>query len=256
MSVDPGLDEGQPVRMTTSNEGTGGFSMSKYTIISTLVLLALIGVGCGSSETTTTVTEQAEVETTTSSTTEDETTEETSSELPDCKGEFRDNGDEGKCVEAESGNVFKVANRSSKLGLQELDVSIETVETADVLNDVGLEKANGIYLIFGLSVTNKLDVPVPFAGSFAGDQVLYTTREGNSYTPDFDASNGGDTDSFVWQAEDIQPGNSQSGTVIFDVPKKAAKAVDSDGNLAVVNFSDADRRRARLPVGVIRTYEG
>lgn len=87
-------------------------------------------------------------------------------------------------------------------------------------------------------------------------QVYLTLGDGvqDVYTRHFDAANGQVEDSFVWQGDEIQPKMTQEGAVIFDIPRRAVGELDRTGNLRILNFSDVERNRARLPIGVIRTY--
>jgi|tagenome__1003787_1003787.scaffolds.fasta_scaffold20797758_4 hypothetical protein len=62
-------------------------------------------------------------------------------------------------------------------------------------------------------------------------------------------------DSFVWNNDEIQPGNSQTGTVIFDVPQRSVPRIGTSGNLSVVQFSDAGSDKAERTIGVIRLYK-
>lgn len=162
---------------------------------------------------------------------------------------------EGLC-QRESGDEYIVANRDSELDLKELKARIVDIETADVLTDVGVTRANGTFLIFTLDITNELPSPVQFSES--QEQTYFAigtnSRNGAVYTEDFDAENGGDEQSFAWQFEEIQPGTTQRGTVIFDVPPEAIQELEKTGNLGILNFSDADRARPRLPIGAFRTY--
>lgn len=169
----------------------------------------------------------------------------------DCGALRKDDFAEGKCELND--RTFKVVNSDSILELEELTVELLGTETADILTDVGVERPNGVFLIFTLAVTNELSQPVQFSAD--NSQTTYSAN-GNEYTEDFDASNGGDTNSFQWQFEDIQPGTTQTGTVIFDVPQEAVEGLEKDGNLSVLNFSDAEflAGRPKLPVGVFRTY--
>jgi len=164
---------------------------------------------------------------------------------------------EGKCIDGKS--KYVVVNRGSELQLPELDARLVSIDTAETLADVGVTRPDGVYVVLTLAITNRLTQPVAFDEN--QNQVTLSTsvgRDYNLYSEDFDAENGGDEDSFLWQSKEIQPDTTQTGTVIFDLPPKAVETLDKDGNVNVLNFSDAElfgSGRPRLPVGVFRTYE-
>jgi hypothetical protein len=76
------------------------------------------------------------------------------------------------------------------------------------------------------------------------------------FSEDFDAENM-PGDSFTWNDDEIQPGETRTGTVIFDVPDASLGELDRSGNVFVLNFSDAGStvEEAGTTVGVIRTYQ-
>lgn len=154
---------------------------------------------------------------------------------------------EGPCTD-EGGTKVKVVNRDTTLSLPELTVSYGGYTTAETLSSsVGTERADGVYVTIRLTITNKLPDPV----AFDPEQVaLYLADK--TFTPDFDADNM-PGDSFVWESDEIQPGNSRTGTVTFDVAPAAARAMDTSGNIGVAQFSDAGQD-AKRRIGLIRTY--
>lgn len=171
---------------------------------------------------------------------------------PPCES-LEDDLDQGRCsLDAKFDAV--IANPGEWAKIDELDVRLLGTETADVLTDVGVESPNGVYLIATLEVRNRLSQPVIF--DEYGEQVGFQSDIGgdNSYTEDFNAVNGGDEGSFAWQSEELGPGTSQTGTVIFDVPPKVAEKVDEDGRIVVVNYSDVDKSRPHGAMAVLRTY--
>lgn len=54
----------------------------------------------------------------------------------------------------------------------------------------------------------------------------------------FEAENTNDPNSFVTNDNDIQPGETQAGTVDFDVPSGAARRVYEHGALIVTDFGE------------------
>lgn len=160
---------------------------------------------------------------------------------------------EGVC-EGESGQKVRVVNRDSLLRMRELNVRLVNVEVTDTLSGaIDTQAARGKFVILTLAVTNKLDSPVSFDDS--QDQVALIS-DGKTYSEDFDAENGGIESSFVWQSEEIQPEETLTGTIVFDIPEKAAaefQSADAAGNLAITNFSDGINEEPSI-VGVIRLY--
>lgn len=234
----------------------------KIAFVFSLLAGIVLAVGCGSSDTTTVTQTTTAAASSTSSTTSTPDTnqpidpEQTGSDggglklCSDLKAP-----DEGTCIDGKY--KYDVVNRNSTLKLEELDVDLVSIDTTDVLADVGVERPNGVFLVITLAVTNRLSAPVYFDDT--QDQTTYgATVNGdyNQYTEDFDAENGGDEQSFLWQGKEIQPDTTQTGTIIFDVPQEAVDNLDKDGNINILNFSDAESYggRAKLPIGVIRTY--
>lgn len=161
---------------------------------------------------------------------------------------------EGTCID-ENGQKARVVNRDTTLKLKDLQARVTSVEVADsATGDVGSAAANGQFVIVRLAVTNDLDVPTRFNDS--QDQVALTVN-GKLFSEDFDTENGNLAGSFVWDAEEIQPTAEKEGAVVFDVPDRIARKVETGGNLVVLGFADKDRGAdsggPRLE-GVIRLY--
>lgn len=160
---------------------------------------------------------------------------------------------EGACTEG--GAKLKVVNKDTTLTLPQLSAHYNGYTTASTISsDVGSEAANGTFIIVSLTITNRTDSPV----SVEPDGFLLTLTPKNrtkTYTHDFDAENEPGS-SFVWNSDELQPDQSQTGTVVYDVPTKYASEIARSGNLEVLQFSDAsafsDSPEKR--VGIIRTY--
>lgn len=218
-----------------------------------LLFVAPLIVACGESETT--VTETTTVETATSAEPpETGTTEEaTETGLPSCV-EFREASppEEGHCEV--DGTEFVVVNRDSVAKLDELTVRLAAIETTDVIVDLGTTtRPSGTFVIFTLEVKNRLSEPVEFDPEY---QVNFTVGR-DAQTKTFTADSDGTfehPESFLRGADEIQPGSTETGTVVFDLPDSAVKGIERSGNVVIANFSDSQRNRARLPLGVIRTY--
>jgi hypothetical protein len=155
---------------------------------------------------------------------------------------------EGTCT-AENGWTVDVVNAETKLTLDEMDAELVGIRTADAVSGEysGTEKANGTYVVVSLRVTNRTDSPA----TFSNDQVRLVLDDKN-YSHDSDAEMAVD-DSLNY--EEIQPDETLTGTVVFDVPVERAGSYAETGNLVFAQFSDASGfGDPELPVGYIRTY--
>ena len=159
---------------------------------------------------------------------------------------------EGACDD--DGTTLHVVNRDTTLQLPELSARLVDIELTDAVGgEYTSEAADGTFAVFTLEIKNKLHAPMEF-DQFQ-EQVSLSINE-NVFTQDFDAANGPLESSFLWIGEAIQPQATQTGSVVFDLPKSVAKKVETDGNLMIVNFSDADSygEGTQEPLGIIRTY--
>ncbi len=160
---------------------------------------------------------------------------------------------EGTCFT--NGEKFTVVNKASTLHLRSLTAKFNGARTQNSLSaPASTATANGEFVIISLTIANKLDTPQTF------DQIgtPQTALElGNKvYTEDFQAENGPDQQSFIanqLSQNGIQPGESKTGDVVFDVPSRAVSELDKTGNIIVVNFGDAAQSPSGT-IGVIRTY--
>jgi Domain of unknown function (DUF4352) len=165
------------------------------------------------------------------------------------------NGDEmreGDC--SENGTDYRVVNRDSTLQLPELSAKLAGIELTDAVGgQYESETADGTFAVFTLEIKNKLHTPTEF--DEYQEQVSLLVN-GNTYTQDFDAENGPLENSFLWMGEAIQPEATETGAVVFDLPKPVARKVEDEGNLQILNFSDTSSYGGTpsKPVGVIRTY--
>jgi hypothetical protein len=105
-------------------------------------------------------------------------------------------------------------------------------------------------VIVDLEITNKLHLPVAFDPDQEQTQLLLGE---NTYTEDFEAENGGIENSFVGGSKEIQPDNTATGAVVFDVPTKRLHEIETNGNLEIGDFSEPSHSRLKT-VGVFRTY--
>ncbi|HET8815722.1 MAG TPA: DUF4352 domain-containing protein [Solirubrobacterales bacterium] len=155
---------------------------------------------------------------------------------------------EGTCFE--EGQKWVVVNKGSVLKLKTLEAELLGIRDAKTLSsDLGPETANGTFVTFELTITNLTRAPAYFEEEQA---VLYI--DGNVYTQDFEVQNGTEQRSFGWQGTEIQPQNTLTGTITFDVPDKVLANLDSTGNLDIGNFG-AEELFAEEEIGTIRTYQ-
>ncbi len=158
---------------------------------------------------------------------------------------------EGECTEG--GTTFVVVNRDSTLQLPELSARLVGIEITDsVGGEYRTEAASGKFATFTLEVKNKLHSPAQFDEN--QKQAVLVVNE-NEYTEDFEAENGALESSFLWIGEPIQPEATQTGDVVFDVPNSIARKIETEGNLDILNFSDAEGYgEPTKAIGTIRTY--
>lgn len=137
--------------------------------------------------------------------------------------------------------------------LDELNARLLSRHTAESLSGGygGDATSKGTFVIFRLAVTNKTHQPQMFDES--QDQVVLLLGK-DRYTEDFNAENGPDQSSFTWRSAEIQPDQTTTGEAVFDIPNDRLAELDTNGNLYVLNFSDADSYGRPSVLGTIRTY--
>lgn len=141
---------------------------------------------------------------------------------------------EGTC-EA-NGLTVTVANRDTPLRLEELTATLTDIEIrATIEGEYDTVRARGKFVILRLSVTNRLDAPEAFASQQAVLQI-----ENKTYTQSSDGDLTAVEDAWTSQYEELQPGETRQGALIFDLPAAAAAKAESRAatpNLLLVNFS-------------------
>jgi len=154
---------------------------------------------------------------------------------------------EGTC--SQEGHKYAVVDRQSTLEMETLDAKLLGIRKNKTLSsDLGSETASGIFVTFELSITNRTHTPATFE---EGQCWLYIDE--NVYTQDFEVQNGIEQQSFLWQGQEIQPQNSQVGTVTFDVPSSVLTDLEKGGNLDFGNFGSEGEEGHEI--GTIRTYQ-
>ena len=161
----------------------------------------------------------------------------------DCKrkGITRAKGGEGACYEP-GGRRVRVVNRGTRLVLDELTAELRhlTVERHPTRRTATIKVT--------LRVRSKLDGIVDFRPEQAGLLV------GRSLFPVDGGLESARAGSLVRRASGLKAGADAEGTLRFEVPIRAARRLDRDANLQILQFSDVSLASASLTVGVFRTY--
>lgn len=163
---------------------------------------------------------------------------------------------EGTCVS--SGQTLVIVNKGTPAHMKTLDATLVSTNTQNSLSDNGQSAtANGQFAILTITLTNKLDTPQQWHNGQAGLELATGHNSGSSYSEDFQAENGPDQNSCLWKAgsisQGIQPGESVTCDVIFDIP--ASASLTSTGTTLVIgNFGENDYSHPTMPVAVLRTY--
>jgi hypothetical protein len=143
-----------------------------------------------------------------------------------------------------SGTFLKVATNNYSLKLKTLALRFIGARSAtSVSTGTGgvSATASGTFEILGLQVTNDTNTPQTVESIGGSTFELQTLgRPSRTYTESFHAENQADQQSFVTQsATPIQPGASQTGDIVFDLPGSALAAIRKDGaGLLFGNFGD------------------
>jgi Domain of unknown function (DUF4352) len=144
-----------------------------------------------------------------------------------------------KCTS--NGILFTVVHGMQTLHLKTLDVNVVGVRTASTVSSgTGISAtATGEFLIISIHVANKTSTPeTSDGGGFQNQDMLQLS--GATYTEDFHAENQADQQSFVTNNSPIQPGESVTGDLVFDVPTSAASGATKNprAGLVIANFGD------------------
>jgi hypothetical protein len=155
----------------------------------------------------------------------------------------------GICVGKKPEDEFKIAYLDQTLHLETMDARVEGITTADTVGARYIqEKASGIFVVIELEITNQTSSPRDLSFN---NNIAVLEVNGNTYTEDFDAENQSDQKSFISQGEPIQPGVTQVGHVIYDVPQEIANNVLSDTTNGALLIPEFGRARRTNPTGGI-----
>ena len=153
-------------------------------------------------------------------------TEQTSSDDSKDKKESDASGGEEESKEEQEDCDFKATNdctphvdSDGKVRVDALIWRLVSAETAPTIGDMeyGLgEKANGVFVVVKLKVNSTKTESITLS-----DDVIGLEAKGNTYKPDTDgtvaAIGAGEEPFFL---EEVGPGTTLTGTVVFDVPRK------------------------------------
>jgi hypothetical protein len=155
----------------------------------------------------------------------------------------------GKCKTG--GTRFTVANQDGILKTKTMIARFSGSRQADSLSDpdgFSTETANGTFVVVTVDLTNRLSSPV----DIGSDQSALILRSGKQYDEAFDAENGADQQSFLWQLDTgLQPDESRTGDFVFDLPSKALRQFQKNGGALVIAELGSNTSEAKR-VGVIR----
>lgn len=157
--------------------------------------------------------------------------------------------EEGTCVDG--GTKYFVVNRDGVLKMPTLEAEmLDLRETGTITGASGKSAtAKGTFAVVELSITNRTDAPEKFEDS---QIVLWV---GGPYTADAKVQRTVESKSFLGQNTPIQPGDTQVGTVVFDLSRSDVKALDKEGNVDIVNFGSKGEVLTQDEIGTIRTYQ-
>lgn len=143
-------------------------------------------------------------------------------------------GFSGSSCTASGGTVFKLAHGSGTLHLPGLSARISSVTTSKTTsNGPGFgATATGEFVIIALNVTNTGGSPQTFGG--LGTQTLLHVGS-DTFSESFHAENGDASGTFLDStATPIQPGEAETGKVIFDVPPAVAAGIATKRSAGVI----------------------
>jgi hypothetical protein len=163
--------------------------------------------------------------------------------LDDCRrrGITRRQGKEGSCYE-ESGRRVRVVDKGSTLHLDELDARLLSIRVRDRRQrrqaDVTLE----------LELRNNLDGLVDVQASH------FALLLGRGVYPPNLLATGQGANSLFRRGIGLGARERVTGAVTFSVSRRAARRLDANGNVEILQFSDTSLGKASRTVGVFRTY--
>ena len=121
-------------------------------------------------------------------------------------------------IQKQGGGKAEVARVGDKLTLKGTTYQVTSARTAKSVGDeyVGAQ-ANGVFVLVDLSLTNRKKEPATISES----EIKLIGGNGSEYSQSTDAQFSLDNAFFI--LEEIQPGVTQTGTLVYDLPPKAVK---------------------------------
>jgi hypothetical protein len=163
-------------------------------------------------------------------------------------------GKEGNCTD-DTGTKVNVVNKDTKLHLKQVDVRVNSIETADYIPVEYDSPLVGSFVVANVTLTNNM--PLPMTTDATSQFVLLLGKR--NYEPDSDAMIEANSMDSKLIFDKLQPDESTTGKVIFRVAKKRIGALSTNGNLVVFQPSDVDNVQfggdAKSRVGYVRTYQ-
>jgi hypothetical protein len=202
-------------------------------IILAFVIAAMLAAGCGGSTRTKAVTGSEATATSAMTASAPAPPAE-----PDCEatGMSSKKGEEGSCTA--DGATITIVGPRHEARLRTLGVTLNgCLQAANVSDGSGHSaSAHGTFARCSLTVRNRTDAPRTFDG--AGRRQTMLVIDGRQFFERSDAERPADTRSFLARDSDIQPGESRTSDVVFDLAPRFIHGLRSSGNLFVFNFGD------------------
>lgn len=152
------------------------------------------------------------------------------------------------------GTTVLVAHGHGEVRLSTLAARIEGIRTTSSFSSgVGTTTAHGVFLVISLHVANMASTPQVFDG--VGEKQVALSVSKHYYSESFEAENESDRQSFITNEEPIQPGESKTGDLVFDVPSSVVNEVQAlpESGLFIGNFGDNEIEGTPSGTGLITT---
>jgi hypothetical protein len=173
----------------------------------------------------------------------------TSGGVPECTQELTDTL-QGKC--AKDGETLVFTGRDKPLVMKTQKITYKSLRTAKstASSDGESRTAQGVFVIISVTFENRTDSPQMFQG--AGDETAFLLLDNKQYTQDQEAADQADDAAFEYQIKTVQPGEKQTGDLVFDLPKDKVADLKDHG---VLGFLDLGRAYDdKPPLGLFRLY--
>ena len=174
----------------------------------------------------------------------------TKADSEDCEAKGINGTDKEGLCEME-GTRYKVVNADTTLSMRQMSVDMNSITYTDTIPVEYGTPLVGSFVVADVTITNNLDAPV----SVDGTSMFELSIGEKTFTPDSDAMiEASDMDDNIIY-DDVQPGGTGHGQVIFRVPARVANKMSDDGVLVAYQFSDAENVGYSDPtarVGIIR----